>query len=58
MFWNKKTILLALALTLASSVQVAKADFTFGEPTNLGSAINSPDDSVITKRRSYLFWSL
>jgi Tol biopolymer transport system component len=42
MFWNKKTILLLLALTLALGVQVAKADFTFGVPTNLGPPVNSP----------------
>jgi Tol biopolymer transport system component len=41
MFWNKKTILIVLTLTLALVTQVVKADFTFGEPTNLGSMINS-----------------
>ena len=37
----KKTILLALVLALALAVEVAKADFVFGEPTNLGPIINT-----------------
>jgi Tol biopolymer transport system component len=41
MFRNKKTILLILTLVLALIVEVANADFIFGEPTNLGPAINS-----------------
>jgi hypothetical protein len=36
----KKTILIVLVLCLA--VEVANADFTFGEPVNLGSPINTP----------------
>ena len=41
MFSNKKTTLLVLTLALILTMEVAKADFTFGESTNLGSAINS-----------------
>jgi len=37
----KKKILTILVLVLMLSTQVAKADFTFGEPTNLGSFVNS-----------------
>ncbi|MHC4206194.1 MAG: histidine phosphatase family protein [Planctomycetota bacterium] len=37
----KKIILLILALVLIMSAHVANADFTFGEPTNLGSFVNS-----------------
>ena len=37
----KKTILVALVLASAMSSTVAKADFTFGEPTNLGPTVNS-----------------
>ncbi len=42
MFRNKKTtLLLVLAVVLALIVEVANADFTFGEPTNLGAMVNS-----------------
>ncbi len=37
----KKTISLVLVLALGLAAEVAKADFTFGEPTNLGSVVNS-----------------
>ncbi|MBW7990204.1 MAG: hypothetical protein FVQ84_09350 [Planctomycetes bacterium] len=37
----KKTISLTLVLVLALATEVAKADFTFGEPTNLGPNVNS-----------------
>jgi len=37
----KKTILLVLVLALGLVAEVAKADFTFGTPTNLGPTINS-----------------
>lgn len=37
----KKTISLALVLSLGLFTIVAKADFTFGEPTNLGPPVNS-----------------
>jgi len=37
----KKTILLVLVLALSVVTKQAKADFTFGEPTNLGPTINS-----------------
>ena len=40
MFRNKITTLFLLAVVLASIVEVANADFTFGEPTNLGPPIN------------------
>ncbi len=36
------TILAILVLTLGLIASVANADFTFGEPTNLGPTINSP----------------
>lgn len=38
----KKAISLVLVLALGMLVGVANADFTFGEPTNLGPMINSP----------------
>jgi len=37
----KKTILLVLVLVLGLATEVANADFTFGEPTNLGPIVNS-----------------
>jgi hypothetical protein len=37
----KKTILLVLVLALSLAVKVANADFTFGEPTNLGPVVNT-----------------
>jgi hypothetical protein len=39
MFRNKKTTLLVLAVVLALMVDVANADFTFGEPVNLKEVI-------------------
>ena len=42
----KKTILLVLVLGLSLAVEVANADFTFGEPVNLGPPINSPSREV------------
>src|SRR4030042_845817 len=36
----KKSILLVLVLAFCLTVEVAQADFTFGEPTNLGPAVN------------------
>ncbi len=41
MFRNKITTLILLAVVLALIVEVANADFTFGEPTNLGAMVNS-----------------
>ncbi|MHC4295805.1 MAG: TolB-like translocation protein [Planctomycetota bacterium] len=41
MFWNKKTILLLLASSTALAINIAKADFIFGTPVNLGPAINT-----------------
>ena len=41
MFRNKKSILLVLALLTAPATNIANADFTFGEPTNLGPTVNS-----------------
>jgi len=38
----KKTILIALVLTIVSATGAARADFVFGTPTNLGSTVNSP----------------
>ncbi len=37
----KRTISLALVLALCLAVKIAKADFTFGTPTNLGPIVNS-----------------
>ncbi len=37
----KKTISLVLVLALCLTAEVANADFTFGEPTNLGPIVNS-----------------
>ncbi len=37
----KKTISLVLVLALGLTAEVAKADFTFGTPTNLGPTLNS-----------------
>jgi len=37
----KKTILITLALVLGMVANIATADFTFGEPTNLGPTVNS-----------------
>ena len=37
----KRTILLVLVLGLGLAAGVANADFTFGEPTNLGPPVNS-----------------
>ncbi len=37
----KKKILLVLVLALCMFAEVTKADFTFGEPTNLGPIVNS-----------------
>ena len=37
----KKTIVLVLVLALGLTIDVAKADFTFGAPTNLGPTVNS-----------------
>ncbi len=37
----KKKILLVLVLALGLTAEVAKADFTFGTPTNLGPTVNS-----------------
>jgi uncharacterized protein (TIGR02246 family) len=42
----KKLITIVLVLTLALAVEVANADFTFGEPTNLGPIVNSPPYNV------------
>lgn len=38
----KKTLLIAMVMAIVLSVEIAKADFTIGEPTNLGPIINSP----------------
>jgi C1A family cysteine protease len=41
----KKIISLVLVLALGLAVEVANADFTFGTPTNLGSAVNTVTDA-------------
>ncbi len=40
----KRATLFAVALILCMGAEAAKADFTFGEPVNLGPPINSPYD--------------
>jgi hypothetical protein len=40
----KKKILLVFVLLLCSSTEVAKADFSFGEPTSLGPMVNSSSE--------------
>ena len=42
----KKTITLILIVALGVAVQVANADFSFGEPTNLGPEINGPGEEA------------
>ena len=42
----KKTISLILVLTLGLAAEVANADFTFGEPTNLGPTVNSSHGEI------------
>ncbi len=37
----KKTILMTMVLAIGLSTELAKADFTFGEPTNLGPNVNT-----------------
>lgn len=39
----KKTVLFALVFTLVLVTEQAKADFTFGTPTNLGPTVNTTD---------------
>jgi predicted secreted protein len=39
----KRTISLVLILALGMATKVAKADFIFGTPTNLGPPVNTPD---------------
>ena len=40
----KRTVSLILVLALVLATEVGKADFIFGEPTNLGPVVNSPYD--------------
>ena len=42
----KKSFII-LALVLARIVEVTKADFTFGKPTNLGSTVNSSSEDAV-----------
>ncbi|MFH1930675.1 MAG: LamG-like jellyroll fold domain-containing protein [Pseudomonadota bacterium] len=42
----KKTISLVLVLALGLAAEVANADFTFGEPTNLGPMVNSSSGDI------------
>ncbi len=37
----KKTIVITMVLAIGLSTELAKADFTYGEPTNLGPIVNS-----------------
>jgi hypothetical protein len=41
-----RTISLVLLLSLGITIGIAKADFTFGTPTNLGPTVNSPQSDV------------
>ena len=41
MFWKKMTISLVLVLAFGLATEVTNADFTFGEPINLGPTVNS-----------------
>lgn len=42
----KKTISIVLVLALGLAAEVANADYTFGEPTNLGPTVNSSYDDA------------
>jgi len=42
-----KMLAIFLVLALGLAAKVANADFTFGEPTNLGPAFNSPSDDFL-----------
>jgi len=56
----KRTILLVLVLALGLAAKVANADFTFGEPTNLGPIVNSADGDAgpsISADRLTLYFS-
>jgi len=58
----KQAISLVLVLTLGLSTEVAKADFTFGTPTNLGPIVNSSSGegspSISADGLSIIFTSL
>ena len=58
----KNTILLVLVLALGLTTELAKADFTFGTPTNLGTPVNSPypdyDLSISADGLSLFFGSI
>ena len=43
----KKTISLVLVLALGLTGKVAKADFAFGTPTNLGPTVNSSSEDAV-----------
>jgi Tol biopolymer transport system component len=57
----KRAISLVLVLALGVAIQVANADFTFGEPTNLGPTVNSSshdgDPSISSDRLKLYFVS-
>ena len=48
----KKTVLFVLVLVFGLVPKGAKADFTFGMPTNLGSTVNSSGNDYITSMTS------
>jgi hypothetical protein len=55
----KKTNFLVLVLTLGIAMEVVKADFTFGEPTNLGPKVNCTNsqwDVCISSDGLLLLW--
>ncbi|MFC1636023.1 hypothetical protein ACFL5Z_14375 [Planctomycetota bacterium] len=58
----KKTIQLVLIVAVGLATEVAKADFTFGEPTNLGPTVNSSrdeyDPSISTDGLSLYFMTV
>jgi OOP family OmpA-OmpF porin len=58
----KKAILITMVLAIGLSTELAKADFTFGEPTNLGASVNSSNydagPSISSDGLSLFFYSL
>ena len=58
----KKTILITMVLAIGLSTEIAKADFTFGEPMNLGASVNSSNydagPSISSDGLSLFFYSL
>ncbi len=55
----KNTISLVLVLAMGLAAEVANADFTFGEPTNLGVDVHAPTglQAVVEGESVFLSWS-